>query len=80
MKIEVSVLARWEKTGRIIPLALKLGDDRHEISRVLAIQPGHSLKDGGEGVRYTVEIEGRRSYLYYDGRWWVDAPEGYYEY
>ena len=78
MKQYVDVLANWEKTGKLVPVALQLDGVRYKVERVLAAQPLESLKSSpGTGFRYTVQICGQRSYLYYgdaDKLWWVDVP------
>ena len=51
----------------------------HEPRRGLPAREKHyveacSLKTGGTGIRYTVVVEGRSTYLFYEGpRWFVEA-------
>ena len=45
-----------------------------EIDRVLDVRRAASLKAGGMGIRYTVRINGKQSYLFYEEpRWFVEA-------
>ena len=44
------------------------------VDRVLGSRQAFSLKTGGTGIRYTVVVEGRSTYLFYEGpRWFVEA-------
>jgi hypothetical protein len=53
------------KDGRLIPRSFVWEDGaRYEIDRVLDIRPAASLKAGGAGVRYTVMVQGRESYMF----------------
>ena len=48
---------------------------RYEIERVLKRVLRASSKVGGSGIRYTVQINGKETYLYDEenGRWFVEA-------
>ena len=67
--------ARFDTEGRITPLSLVWEDEAvFEIDRVLDCRRAASLKAGGIGMRYVVQIGKRQSYLYYeDPRWFVEA-------
>ena len=52
MKQYVEVFARFDTDGSIIPLAVKIGDEKFEVDRVRDIRPAASLKSGGAGIRY----------------------------
>lgn len=57
-------LIRWEN-GRIFP-----------IDQVLYKCRATSRKVGGGGIRYTVRIGGKESYLFQEGsKWFVEAKE-----
>ena len=76
-KVFVEVTARFDAEGKITPLSI-LGEDgtAYEIDRVLDIRRAASLKAGGIGIRYTVRINGKQSYLFYEEpRWFVEAKE-----
>ncbi|HWQ88668.1 MAG TPA: hypothetical protein VN374_01690 [Desulfitobacteriaceae bacterium] len=59
-------------------------EDGHQylIDRVVAISPAAALKAGGQGDRYTVRIQGKDKYLFFErnaisggnnlGRWFVE--------
>lgn len=74
-KVFVEVTAKFDTEGRIIPLSLLWEDGTvYEINRVLDVRRAASLKAGGMGIRYTVSIDGRQSYLYFEEpKWFVEA-------
>lgn len=76
-KVFVEVTARFDIDGKITPLSLLWEDGTvYEIDRVLDVRRAASLKAGGMGIRYTVRINGRQSYLFYEEpRWFVEAKE-----
>ncbi len=71
----VEVTANFTEDGDLIPLAITWEDGAiYEIDRVITKCRAASLKAGGMGVRYTVQINGRAKYLYYEEpRWFVEA-------
>lgn len=74
MKQYVEVFARFDTDGRIIPLAVKIGDEKFEVDRVRNIRPAASLKSGGAGIRYTCSVEGRLTYLFLEETKWFLEP------
>ena len=76
-KVFVEVTARFDTDGKITPLSLVWEDGTiYEIDRILDKRRAASLKAGGMGIRYTVMIQGRQSYLFYEEpRWFVEAKE-----
>ena len=58
---------------------------KYEIDRVKAVRPAHAERASGQGDRYTVMIEGREKYLFFEhsteygdknvGRWFVERKE-----
>lgn len=76
-KVFVEVTARFETDGNIVPLSVLWEDGvRYEIDRVLDVRRAPALRAGGMGIRYTVRICGRESYLFYeDPRWFVEAKQ-----
>lgn len=73
MKNYIEVFARFDLDGNIIPLAIKVEDNRYEVDRVLDIRPAASLKSGGAGIRYTCNIMGKRTYLFLEEtRWFME--------
>lgn len=76
-KVFVEVTATFDTEGRIRPISLLWEDGTvYEIDRVLNVRRAASLKAGGMGMRYTVSIGGKQSYLFYEEpRWFVEAKE-----
>lgn len=74
MKEYVSVTARFDCDGNLIPVAIHWKDGRHfEIEKVLDIKYAASEKKGGADIRYSCRIAGQRRYLFLeDKRWFVD--------
>ncbi|MDD3919644.1 MAG: hypothetical protein PHO41_00495 [Eubacteriales bacterium] len=73
-KVYVGVTARFQPDGGLTPLSVIWEDGRtFEIDRVSDTRRAASLKAGGAGIRYTVEIGGRRTYLYLEeNKWFVE--------
>ena len=79
----LDVLASFTREGKILPRQIRWDDGtRYDIERILDFTPGASTKRGGSD-RYSVQIRGRSSYLYYEhnpiindpmlGRWYVEV-------
>lgn len=77
MKEYVSVTARFDSDGNLLPVTLHWKDGRSfEIDRILDIRYAATLKAGGAGVRYSCKIAGKQRYLFLDNnRWFVDCKE-----
>lgn len=78
-KVYVDVTLRQDKYGTIVPLSVTWEDGtRYEIDRVIDVRRAAATKVGGTGVRFTVRILGRETYLFDDGeRWFVEAKDGF---
>ena len=76
-KVFIEVVAKFDTEGKIIPLSLVWEDGtNYEIDRILDVRRAASLKAGGIGIRYTVRINGKQSYLFYeDPKWFVEAKQ-----
>ena len=76
-KVFVEITARFDTEGKRTRLSLLWEDGTaYEIDRVLDVRRAASLKAGGMGIRYTVRINGKQSYLFYEEpRWFVEAKE-----
>ena len=74
-KIYVEVLLKQDKDGNTRPLQIVWEDGTvFEIERLIHRCRAASLKVGGGGIRYTVQIHGRETFLFEeDGRWFVEA-------
>jgi len=73
-KVYVDVTEIRTKDGFIRPVSFVWEDgNEYIIDRVIDARPGHSLKAGGYGIRYTVEIEGKQSYMFFEeNRWFME--------
>lgn len=78
-KVYVDVTLKQDKYGTIVPLTVTWEDGRkYEIDRVLDVRRAAATKVGGTGIRFTVRILGRETYLFDDGeRWFVEAKDGF---
>jgi hypothetical protein len=64
-KVYVDVNENRLSDGRIVPLSFIWEDgNRYKIDKVLDVRPAASLKAGGAGLRYTVRIRDRETYLF----------------
>lgn len=73
MKEYVEVVAKFDLDGRILPLVVKIEDDKFEVDRITDIRPAASLKSGGAGIRYTCNIMGRQTYLFLEeNKWFIE--------
>ena len=74
----VTVRAEHATDGEVKPLAIKWHDDLwYEIDRASKPMQAHALKAGGHGLRYTVRIKSKETYLFFDnGLWFVEAKCG----
>jgi len=82
-KVYVSVAATFRDDGAILPTEITWEDGRrYAIDRVLDIRQAAAMKAGGQGDRYTIRINGKQSYLFFErstnnsgnmlGRWFVE--------
>ncbi|MGL5173191.1 MAG: hypothetical protein ACRC75_05005 [Olsenella sp.] len=71
----VEVVSRTDPDGNVTPIAVVWADGvRYDIDRVLDRRQACSLKTGGTGMRYTIRVGGKSTYLFYEGpRWFVEA-------
>ncbi len=77
MKQYISVTARFDPDGNLLPLKIHWNDGRSfEIDRVTDVRYAASLKAGGAGIRYTCRIAGALRYIFLEEhRWFVDVKE-----
>ncbi len=73
-RVYVGVTARFGPGGGLRPLTVEWEDGRRfDVDRVLDVRRAASLKAGGAGMRYTVDIGGRETYLFLEeDRWFVE--------
>ncbi len=77
-KVYVDVQARFTKDGKLIPLSFEWTDGHvYEIQRICDVRRAASLRAGGTGIRYTCQVNGRESHLYYEdnNQWFVERKE-----
>ncbi|MBQ8058075.1 MAG: hypothetical protein IJ275_07070 [Ruminococcus sp.] len=74
MKQYVSVTAKFDADGNILPLKINWDDGRSfDIDRITDIRYAASLKAGGAGIRYTCRIKQSEKYLFLeDNRWFIN--------
>ena len=74
-RVYVNVIARHDEQGKVRPLEVEWEDGRRfEVDKLLDVRRAAALKAGGQGLRYTVRILGKETYLFEDeGRWFVEA-------
>ena len=73
----VKVVVEYDAEGSIRPLSVEWEDGRRfDVGRLIDVRRAAATKAGGQGMRYTVRIKGRETYLFEDeGRWFVEARE-----
>ena len=76
-KVYVEVAAVFSPEGQILPRTIRWEDGTvFAVDRVVDIRRAAALKAGGCGLRYTVRIGGRQTYLFLDDdRWFVEAND-----
>ena len=86
VKVYVAVKADFRDDGVMLPREITWEDGkRYSIDRVVDIRQAAARKAGGQGDRYTVVIDGKRTYLFFErsaditgnniGRWFVERKE-----
>ena len=86
IKVYVPVEVRFRSDGTMLPREIIWEDGtKYEIDRVTEIRQAAAMKAGGQGDRYTVQINGRSSYLFFErnasqtgnniGRWFVERRQ-----
>lgn len=77
-RVYVEVAAIFTPEGQVMPRQIRWEDGRlFPIDRVVDIRKAAATKAGGCGLRYTVRIRGKQTYLFLDeDRWFVEANDG----
>ncbi len=75
MKQFISVTARFDCDGNLIPVSVHWQDGRcFSIDKIMDIRYAATKKPGGVGICYLCRISGRERYLFLeDNRWFVDS-------
>ena len=72
----VEVVVKVKEDGEKVPLSIEFENEKYQIEKVIEVKRQASLKAGGFGVRYTVRINGKETYLFFEwDRWFVEAKE-----
>lgn len=66
----IEVTAKFDSSGRIVPLSFIWAGRRINIDKVSDMRPAASLKQGGQGMRYTCRTGNTTYYLYCDEQRW----------
>ena len=76
-KVYVEVAAVFTPEGQIMPRQIRWEDGTlFAVDRVLDIRHAAATKAGGCGLRYTIRIGGKQTYLFLDeDRWFVEAND-----
>ena len=76
-KVYVEVSAIFTPEGQIMPRFIRWEDGTlFAVDRVIDIRHAAATKAGGCGLRYTIRIGGRQTYLFLDeDRWFVEAND-----
>ncbi len=83
LKVYVPVDVEFRSDGTMLPRIIVWEDGtKYEIDRILDIRQAAAMRAGGQGDRYTVMIDGKQSYLFFErsasltgnniGRWFVE--------
>lgn len=82
-KVYVNVFVEHTTEGLMLPRTIVWeGGLKYDIDRVIDIRPAYAAKAGGQGDRYTIQVNGAQTYLYFErssnpidtkiGRWFVE--------
>ena len=83
VKVYVAVKAYFREDGTLIPFELTWEDGQtYAIDKVTDIRQAAAMRAGGQGDRYTIIVNGKQSYLFFErtpnqtgnmiGRWFVE--------
>ena len=82
-KVYVPVTVDFRADGVMLPRSITWEDGReYEIDKVTDIRQAAAMRAGGQGDRYTIRVQGKQSYLFFErvptltgsviGRWFVE--------
>ena len=77
-KVYVEVNADYKPDGTILPRSFVWEDgNRYEVDKILDVRPAASLKAGGAGLRYTVRVGRRETFMFLEedrsvDRWFME--------
>jgi len=75
IKKYVPVLVHFDPDGKMSPVMIEFdAGQKFEIDKIVDVRRAACQSVGGVGDRYTVQIQGKESYLWFEkGRWFVAA-------
>lgn len=68
--VAVSVDARVQTNGKLIPLCFELDGRSYPIEKIIEERPARSRKNQLSGTRFIVLVQGQRYLLYHDRACW----------
>jgi hypothetical protein len=73
-KVYVEVTAKFLTDGTLVPLSFIWEDGRSfEVDKIKYITKAASLKGGGAGIRYTISVRGRETFIFLEEtRWFLE--------
>ena len=76
-QVYVAVDVHFDTEGKMLPLRIFWEDGTvYDVDRVLEMRRAASLKAGGQGLRYAIQIRGKQTYLFYENpQWFVEGKE-----
>ena len=74
-KVYVRVISETDEWGKVRPICVIWEDGRsYSVDKVTDIRRACAGKVGGTAKRYTVNIEGKQTYIFFeDGKWFVES-------
>ncbi|MDM8111469.1 hypothetical protein QUV50_06700 [Phascolarctobacterium faecium] len=69
----LEVTAKFDNNGRVVPLSFIWFGRKINIDKVTDMRPAASLKQGGQGMRYTCRVKNYSFYLFCDdNKWFIE--------
>lgn len=74
-KVYVRVISETDESGKISPISVIWEDGRsYSVDKIVDVRRACAIKVGGTAMRYTVNIEGKQTYVFFeDGKWFVES-------
>ena len=76
-KVYVKVISETDECGNIKPITIVWENGKkYNIDKVVDVRRAYASKVGGTGIRYSIMVCGKQTYLYNDdGKWFVEGKE-----
>ncbi len=83
IKVYVHVTASFDEYGKMKPISFVWEDgQKYVIEKVLDCKPAAAMRAGGQGDRFTIRVNGREKYLFFErctrvsgdvlGKWFLE--------